>query len=133
MWEGGSFPYTTSEHCRSALVQPRHPYICEVAPFSLEQNRAVRSKESRRVHDECRLKNVVKEHENKPKTKSRQDFYYKTGYYSCFTFFYQANVFDLASMAVYKRGTCAYIQTFSIFSTFRTFSIAPHCSAPSKQ
>ncbi len=123
MWEGGSLPYATSEHYRSAPVQPRRPYICEVAPFSLEQNRAVRSEGSCRVYDEYRLKNSITEHENKPKTET--DFYYETGYYSCFTFFYQATAFDFLTMAVYKRGTCAQIQTFSIFSTFSTLSIVP--------
>lgn len=36
MWDGGSLFYNTSEHCRSALVQPRLTYICKVTP-SLEK------------------------------------------------------------------------------------------------
>lgn len=82
MWEGGSLPYTTSEHCRSALVQPGHPYICEVDPFSVGKNRTVRTRGSCRVYDEYRLKNVIKEHENRPTPKRRQDFCYETEYYS---------------------------------------------------
>lgn len=60
---------TVGQLCRSALVLPRHPYICEAAPLSEEKNRAVRSKGSRRAYAVYRLKNVIKESENKPKTK----------------------------------------------------------------